>query len=159
MRAPSCRRTQAGFTLVELAIVAVIMGVLAALAGPSFRTMIAAQRVKNAASELFADLALARSEAIRRNANVTISPVSTSWANGWTITAGADTIKQRGAVASSISVAKKTGTDDQLVFAANGRSTGTFRMNFTAAVLTLDDQKRCVSSTSAEGQKILRGPC
>lgn len=73
-----------GFTLTEILIVMVIVGVLATLAVPSFNELIASQRIKSMASDLNASLTLARSEAIKRNKNVTLSPAGT-WQNGWQI--------------------------------------------------------------------------
>lgn len=76
-----------GFTLTELLIVLTIVGILASMAVPSFQSMIHNQRVKSASFELFASLMVARSEAIKRNGDVTITPVSVgSWQAGWQIT-------------------------------------------------------------------------
>jgi type IV fimbrial biogenesis protein FimT len=62
-----------------------ITGILAAMASPAFTSLIASQRAKAIASELFATLSRARSEAIARNATVTLSPKSGGWKNGWQI--------------------------------------------------------------------------
>jgi type IV fimbrial biogenesis protein FimT len=153
------RNQQHGFTLIETMVVVSILAILATLAAPSFRELLAAQRVKNAASDLLADMMLARSEAIRRNRPVTISAINSSWDNGWSVVEGTETIKQRNLASSLVTVSKKSGTDDQVIFGVAGRSTGSFQMNFTASNIATDDQKRCVTSNSAGGQKILRGPC
>jgi type IV fimbrial biogenesis protein FimT len=149
---------QRGFTIIELMVVISILAILATLAAPSFRELLAVQRVKNSASDLFADMALARNEAIRRNSSVTISAINTSWDNGWSVVAGTETIKQTNLSANLVSISK-SGADNQVVFGANGRSTGDFQMSFTSANIANADQKRCVKSSSAGGQKILRGPC
>lgn len=73
----------AGFTLVELMLVLVIAGVLAAVAAPSFNVIIESQRARGAATDIYVALMRARGEAIKRNANMTLSPKSGSWANGW----------------------------------------------------------------------------
>lgn len=79
-------RTAPGFTLVELMIVMVVVGVMVALAGPNLRDLIVRTRVKTAASDLHSHLMLARSEAIKRNAGVQIVPVSAgNWALGWSV--------------------------------------------------------------------------
>jgi len=62
-----------------------ISGILAAMAAPAFSGLIASQRAKAAASELFATLSRARSEAIARNAAVTLLPKGGDWKNGWQI--------------------------------------------------------------------------
>jgi len=48
--------------------------------------VIAKQRVRSAAIALQLSLVNARSEAIRRNGNVTMTPVSSAWQSGWQIT-------------------------------------------------------------------------
>ena len=83
-RRPACPR-RAGFTLPELLITVAIVSILAALAGPSYSNLIASQRARTASTELYLALAKARSEAIKRNTNVTLSPKSGDWKNGWEI--------------------------------------------------------------------------
>ena len=68
------RSSLTGFSLVELMVVIAIAGILAAIAMPSFKSLVGSQRVKSASYELFSLLSLARSEAIKRNADVTITP-------------------------------------------------------------------------------------
>lgn len=62
-----------------------VVGILSAMAAPSFSDFIAKQRAKAAATDLYLALAKARSEAIKRNSNVTLSPKSGNWAGGWDI--------------------------------------------------------------------------
>lgn len=61
-----------GFTMVEMLVVMTISAILIAAAVPSFNTMIARSRSSSASSTLLSNLELARSEAIRRNQNVTM---------------------------------------------------------------------------------------
>lgn len=61
-----------GFTLIELIVTLTIAGILIALAGPAMKSFILDQRLTTQANDLIADLNLARSEAIKRAANVTI---------------------------------------------------------------------------------------
>lgn len=68
------RSSVSGFTLIELLIVVSIAGILAAIAIPSFNSLMEKQRVNNAGFELFSILSLARSEAIKRNCDVLVTP-------------------------------------------------------------------------------------
>lgn len=79
-------RARRGFTLPELLIVVTVLGVLITLAVPSFAEFVRNQRVKTASFDLFSSLIVARSEAITRNANVTITPTGGTWTNGWSVT-------------------------------------------------------------------------
>lgn len=86
----SLRPFESGFTLVELLVVVVVLGVLASLGASGFQSLIQSQRAKNASFELFSSLSLARSEAIKRNKPVTLTPTDptnpTNWGKGWAIT-------------------------------------------------------------------------
>lgn len=86
-----------GFTLTELMVVVAIAGVLAAIAIPSFKSLTQNQQVRNASIDLYSGLILARSEAIKRNSDVTVTPVDYPVANptahnekGWVIVANND---------------------------------------------------------------------
>ena len=94
---------RAGFTLVEMMIALVVLGVLATMAAPSMQTFIKEQRISGQANDLIGDLSIARSEAIRRaatvivckstnpnNANPTCNTVGTNWATGRVIFVDSD---------------------------------------------------------------------
>jgi type IV fimbrial biogenesis protein FimT len=82
-----------GFTLIELMVTLSVAAVLAALAAPSFQGMIASGRINSGTNDLMGTLAVARSEAIRRNTRITVcksanqSACTTSgtWDQGWIV--------------------------------------------------------------------------
>ena len=73
---------QKGYTLVELMITVVVLGVLAAIAAPSFQSIIEKRRLVGATVNLFADLQYARSEAIKQNQSVRFQFDTGSWCFG-----------------------------------------------------------------------------
>jgi type IV fimbrial biogenesis protein FimT len=78
-------RSARGFTLIELLVALAVAAVLITVGIPSFASFMANQRTKTASQELFSDLLYARSEAIKRNEQVTVNRNAT-WSDGWTIT-------------------------------------------------------------------------
>jgi type IV fimbrial biogenesis protein FimT len=77
---------QRGFTIIELMTVVVIVGILATIGAPSLRDFVIRNRVKTASTDLHFTLTFARSEAVKRNAQVDVVPVSTSdWSQGWSV--------------------------------------------------------------------------
>ncbi len=86
LRSTGHRRVR-GFTLVEVMVVVAIMGVLAALAAPSFNPLIESWRVRQAAEQLQSTLHYARSEAIKRGGQVAIQKLPNN-TNGCTTATG-----------------------------------------------------------------------
>lgn len=85
-------RRDAGFTLIEMLVVLAIVVVCTLLAAPTFSYVVASRSAKSAASELFSSLQRTRSEAIAKNANITLSPVGGSWQNGWQMLNASSTV-------------------------------------------------------------------
>jgi len=81
-----------GLTMIELMITLAVAGILVASAAPSFRTSIQNNRMVTQINELHTSLSMARSEAIKRNDNVTVCQSSNgtsctggNWQDGWII--------------------------------------------------------------------------
>ena len=64
------RQRQSGFSLIELLIGIVVLGVLVTLTLPMFREWMASTQIRNASDALLNGAQLARTEALRRNKNV-----------------------------------------------------------------------------------------
>lgn len=82
---PFARYAARGFTLVELLVTTSIAAVLLTLAVPSFGTLILTQQVRTSAGDLQTSLFYARSEAIKRAADVRVVPSGGDWKNGWSV--------------------------------------------------------------------------
>lgn len=87
-----------GFTLVELMVVVVLIGIAASLAAPRLDAMLDVDRVRGATGQLAADVAQARMTAIHRSARVRLDlsatgytvSADTSGAGSWTVLRSVD---------------------------------------------------------------------
>ncbi|MBI5907084.1 MAG: GspH/FimT family pseudopilin [Burkholderiales bacterium] len=91
------RRMSRGFTLIELMVVITIAGVMVGIGMPSFKNFVAGQRVKTATGDFSTAAIYARSEAIKRNAEVGLVAAAGGWKNGWSVKAGTVTLSQQAA--------------------------------------------------------------
>ncbi|MFC3816504.1 GspH/FimT family pseudopilin [Lysobacter sp. GCM10012299] len=140
---PERQRRIAGFSLIELMITVVVLGVVMGIAIPSFRYVHNSGRITAPSNELVASIQLARAEAMRRNARVvmcssannTSCSNSSSWA-GWivfadtdrdgTVDAGETIIKAFTVAAPATVTSSSNVTQGKLVFRSDGfpRNTG-----------------------------------
>ncbi|TDJ67251.1 MAG: prepilin-type N-terminal cleavage/methylation domain-containing protein [Proteobacteria bacterium] len=74
------QKDDAGFTLVEFIVVTAIAGILAAVVAPNMVYFIKDNRLATEANALAADLRFARSEAIKRQENITVCRANRSFA-------------------------------------------------------------------------------
>lgn len=152
----SPRRASLGFTLLELMIAVSIAGVLLMVGLPGLSEVVRNMQAKNAAFELIADLTLARSEAIRRNATVEVSPSAGGWADGWEVTQGSTAIKTRAAVSTNV-VMTTAEAATAVAFDATGRLDG------TAPAIEVDtingEYSRCIRMTPSGATRVDKGAC
>ena len=120
-----------GFTVIEVLMVLVMVGVLASLAAPNMRDLIVRIRLKTAASDLHSSLILARSEAIKRNAGMQVVPVNpANWSLGWYVrvqasgTVLSQTDNYPNVAFTSANAAYVAGPVASVTFSGTGRETG-----------------------------------
>ena len=74
-----------GFTLIELMITLVVAAIILSVAAPSFVRVIDNNRITTATNDFSASLALAKTEAVKRNRNVKLIAKNGDWAQGYEI--------------------------------------------------------------------------
>lgn len=155
-------RRQAGFTLIELGVVVSLVAILAAIAVPSFKTFLDNMDAQGAATDLVGDLATARSEALKRRAAVTVSPLDGGWSKGWEMrVAGvAESIRERSALRSGLSI---SAPDAGVTFISNGRlrdnDADTANVSWTIESSHPGITARCVVITPTGSARVKRGAC
>lgn len=77
-------KNEHGFTLVELLITLVVAAIVLGLAVPSFQITLENNRLVTQVNEVVASVNLARSEAIKRGNNVTLTTAA-GFQNGWCV--------------------------------------------------------------------------
>jgi type IV fimbrial biogenesis protein FimT len=138
----SAKNTTRGFTLIELMVTVAVLAVMASLAAPSFRELLAAQRVRTTAYNIVGDLVLARNEAVKRGENVTVTPVSATWNNGWSVNvaSSAEVLSGQGSVGSGVQF---TTSPASITFDRNGQTSVSTVVRF--GLSDGGTHKRCIS--------------
>jgi type IV fimbrial biogenesis protein FimT len=126
---PACSR---GFTATELAVTVAIAAILVGLGAPALRDTVASQRVRSAANGLYSDLAYARAEAIKRNAQVRVVRDAASWTDGWTVTSTGNALRTHPRI---VDVTFAGAPVDNVTYNGDGRVTlgTTTSFNFSSA--------------------------
>lgn len=149
-------RIQTGFTLMELMITVLVAALLVGVAVPTFRQVIAGNRLVTQTNDLVGALTIARSEAITRNGTMTFCRAAaigdTTCANSagnwgfWIIRNGAGQVVQRGDIPTYGGAVRVTSTltNDTLTYSSDGLArTG-------GALLGTQTLRVCVSTSSTQ---------
>jgi type IV fimbrial biogenesis protein FimT len=101
--APKYLAGSKGFTLMELLVTMTVVGILMAIAVPSFRYVTTANRASSEINALLGDMQMARAEAIKEGQFITICASTTgttcsgagatAWNNGWIVFSDAPPLK------------------------------------------------------------------
>jgi len=138
--------------LTVMSILVIILGVMA----PSFSEFMAAQQAKGLSYDLTGDLMLARNEALKRNASVSISRGGAGWEQGWSVVSVSDgeSLSTRNPAAQSVTV---TGAPATITFDFNGRvssPTATVRITISS-----QSSSRCVQLDPSGRARAVYGAC
>lgn len=74
-----------GFTIIELMVAIAVAGVLLSVAVPSFQNIARNNAVRAATNDLIATINLARQQSMSMRSEVSITPATGGWSNGWNI--------------------------------------------------------------------------
>ena len=155
-----------GFTLLELILVIALLGILAAIAMPSYKNFIDNQKIRSALNEWQSAFYFAQKEAMRIKAPVTLcgsadgnnckaSPDAANFSDGWIIISGARVLQESAQTDPRIEIAVGGNqfTSSGVVFLSTGRIRNhaggdlTVRLNSSAVqprVLTITSGGRLI---------------
>lgn len=156
MSAKSSVRRQAGFTLTELLAVVAVIAVLTSLAMPSFTNIISRNRAKGAATDLYVALTKARSEAVKRNANVTLSPNAGGWQAGWQTTDALNNVLDTHAAVNGVTIANGPAN---VVYQSSGRIQGAAAPSFLITGTGSYSVQRCVAISLSGRPNVKSSAC
>lgn len=152
--------TSRGFTLIELMITITILAILLGVGVPSFLDASLSSRLSSIANDLVASVQLARSEAIKRNSNVTVCVSSNGtdcgsgdWNQGWIVLASSEVLLRQYAIPTGYRINSAVSA---LTFQSTGlgATSNTFKVCRDAP--SVGSQERLVSVTAAARASVRR---
>ena len=143
-----------GFNLIELVVTIAIISILATVAVPSFTGTITRMKAQGAASDLHMALIKTRSEAIKRNANVTLAIADGG--KGWSIypTAAEGNVLDSYTVSGNVSISGAGSVE----YNSSGRIAGLVSFGIKA-VMGSESAERCVSTSLSGQPKVKKSAC
>ncbi|MFM0324138.1 GspH/FimT family pseudopilin [Caballeronia glebae] len=174
------RAANLGFTLVELCVVLAVMAVLATFGAPSFIAWQTRDQVDARARSLFSTLSLARAEAVRRGARVTLCRIDasrrclasgrscengvTDWSCGWGLFVDRDGVPALLRMQPVMTAVAIAGTSSELSFTPpSGQVIGGFR-SFDFGPRGSDPaanpaSRRCIRLAAGGRPRMTQGSC
>ncbi len=147
-------RRERGFSLIELMVTVAVVAILAAVATPNLRSVIANNRLRSQTDEMIASLQMARGEAVRRNARIDVCRTTdgTTCAGSvgpWTRWIVVDTQPRAGGEANGV-IAQATanpavaisGSADRVSFRPTGMVTAATTLTVCVPTTAVDENRR-----------------
>lgn len=156
----ACRRSrrgngeplQGGFTLVELMVTIAVMAILLMIAVPSFIDLVLGSKLGAYANNFAASAYMARSEAIKRNAVVTLcvssngtSCAAGGWEQGWIVRATDGTVVQHQQALPSGFKGSEAGGATSVAFQPSGVGAAFVQLTICRATPSVGTQERVVT--------------
>ncbi len=141
-----------GFTLVELVVSIAVVGIIIALAVPSFSDMIERKEVGGAAEAVYEQLQFARSQAVKRSTPMLVdfNANGTDWSIGITDKmAGCDAEDTSGSDACTVDYDNDSGTADNIVMRIQGSDFRNITMSQATAFAGSVDN--CTTTSAEQG--------
>ena len=159
------RAGSSGFTLIELLITISIVAILAALAVPAFDEAVLNSKLNSVSSNFMASAQLARSEAIKRNAPVTLCASSDgttcvgTWENGWVVRAADGTvISRQSPLPNGYMLSEAGGVVTSIVFQPTGVGATLASLTLCRATPTVGSRKRTLDVSLTGRPNVTKQP-
>jgi len=147
----------AGFTLIEMLVTLTVVAILAAVAVPGFRNLIAQSEIRQAATSLSVALNRARSEATKRSTTIRVIKKGSGWATGWEVKDPSDAIIAEQGAVSGVTF---DSAPNSVVYLSTGRVQGApADYRFTLTSKKKSDVQRCVSVDASGAPSIKTAAC